>query len=210
MKAVERGFVVDGRGHDSSRLDEMRKLRSDAGVVETGADAVGFDDLAVGSLEELRHRAVKHPVGSRRERRGVRCQTRVLVDLEARTAGLDGVEGDLVVGYEGVERPHRVRAAAGAGDDAVREPTRLFPDLRSSFVADNCLEVPDHLRERVRADDRADHVVGPLDGRRPVAHRLVDRLLQRPAAGLDGVHVGPVHPHAVDVGALAIDVRSTI
>ena len=47
------------------------------------------------------------------------------------------------------------------------------------------LEVAHHHRERVRPGDRADDVVRVLDGAHPVAHGLVDGVLQRAAAGLD-------------------------
>ena len=43
----------------------------------------------------------------------------------------------------------------------------------------------DHQRERVRPGDRAEQVVGGVDVGDPVAHRLVDRVLERPRAGAD-------------------------
>ena len=40
----------------------------------------------------------------------------------------------------------------------------------------------------------------------PVAHRLVERILERLRAGLDRYHRGAKQLHAVDVGCLALDV----
>ncbi len=57
-----------------------------------------------------------------------------------------------------------------------------------------------------RADRRADHVVGAVDVRDPVADRLADRLLQRAGAGLDRDHLGAQQPHPLDVRLLAANV----
>ncbi len=45
-----------------------------------------------------------------------------------------------------------------------------------------------------------------LDGGHPVPHGLVDGVLERAAAGLDGKHLGAEQPHAEDVEGLAFDV----
>ena len=58
----------------------------------------------------------------------------------------------------------------------------------------------------MRSGHAPDDVVGGVDMRDPVAHRLVHRVLQRPRPGLDGDHLGAEQPHAVHVQALALDV----
>ncbi len=104
------------------------------------------------------------------------------------------------------ERTHRVRPAARAGEHRVRKRSGLFAHLFSGFFRDNRLEVSDHHRERVRADDASDDVVGVFDVRRPVAHRLGDCFLQRSTADGDGIHFRPVQAHSEDVRSLAVDV----
>jgi len=116
------------------------------------------------------------------------------------------VQIDRLVVDEVGERAHRVRAAARAGDHVGREVAGLLDRLLARLLGDDRLEVADHHRERVRADDRADDVVGVLDGGRPVAHRLGDGLLQGASARRDRVHLGAVELHPEDVGALAVDV----
>ena len=54
--------------------------------------------------------------------------------------------------------------------------------------ADHRLELAHHQRIRMRAERRAEQVVRVGDIGHPVAHRLVDRVLQRAAAGVDAVH----------------------
>ena len=72
--------------------------------------------------------------------------------------------------------------------------------LLARLVADHPLQVADQGREGRRADGGADHVVGRLDVRDPVADRGADRLLQRPGARLDRHHLGAEQLHPLDVG----------
>ena len=72
--------------------------------------------------------------------------------------------------------------------------------------ADHGLQLADEVRVRVRAGGRADHVVGRLDRRDPVADRLVHGVLERAGAGRDRHQLGAEHAHAHDVGPLPADV----
>ena len=58
----------------------------------------------------------------------------------------------------------------------------------------------------MRAEDRSEEVVGVGDVGHPVAHRLVDRVLQRPAAGVDAADLGAEEAHAEHVERLPIHV----
>ncbi len=55
----------------------------------------------------------------------------------------------------------------------------------------------------MRADARADQVVGRPHVRDPVADRLARRLLQRARAEVDRTHLGAEQAHSLDVGTLA-------
>ena len=59
------------------------------------------------------------------------------------------------------------------------------------------------------AHDRADAVVRALDARDPLAHRVVDRVLERGAARVDRHHLGAEQPHPPHVERLALDVDRT-
>ena len=74
------------------------------------------------------------------------------------------------------------------------------------LVADAAAEVADHARERVRPGGGAEEVGGVVDAGDPVAQRLVDRVLERRAAGLDGDHLGAEQLHPGDVERLAAGV----
>ena len=71
---------------------------------------------------------------------------------------------------------------------------------------DDPLEVAHHGRERVRAHHRADAVVAGVDRGHPVAERLVDGVLERPAARRDRHHLGAEQPHPGHVQRLPLGV----
>jgi hypothetical protein len=58
----------------------------------------------------------------------------------------------------------------------------------------------------MRSQYRPEQIVRVGDIGDPVAHRLVDGVLQRPAAGVHSQHLGAEQPHADDVEGLAIHV----
>ena len=91
--------------------------------------------------------------------------------------------------------PPPTQAATTSGS----RPTAL-EHLRAGLVADHPLVLAHHQRERVRAGDGAEHVVRGLDVGHPVAHRLVDRVLQRARAGGHRHDGGAeqLHPHDVE------------
>ena len=125
--------------------------------------------------------------------------------LSGPAAGLDADHAHVVL-EERVEEPDRVRAAADAGDEEVRQRARRREHLLARLLADHRLEVADHRRERVRAEGGAEQVVRRAHVRHPVAHRLVDRVLERARAGGDAPHLGAEEAHARDVRGLALHV----
>src|SRR5438105_491040 len=92
----------------------------------------------------------------------------------ARMAGaiLIAAQIDLRVGQKGVEDPDRVRAAADAGDDGIRQAPGRGDELLARLAPDHALEVAHHRRVGVRAERRAEQIVGVGVGD-PVAHGLV-------------------------------------
>ena len=81
-----------------------------------------------------------------------------------------------------------------------------FEDLRARLLADHRLELAHHQRIRVRPEHGAEQVVAVGDVGHPVAHRLVDRVLQRPAAGVDRADRRAEQPHPEDVERLPLHV----
>ena len=84
----------------------------------------------------------------------------------------------------------------------VGQPADPLEHLLARLVADDALVLAHHQRERVRAGHRAEDVVGRVDVGDPVAHRLVDRVLERSRAGGDRDDLGAEQPHAGDVERL--------
>ena len=130
----------------------------------------------------------------------------VAAGVHAVPGGLGDRQTDRRFADEPGEQADRVRAAADARDREVRQSTLDVLELGGGLVADPALEVAHDGRIRVRAHRRAEDVVGRLDVRHPVAHRLVDRVLERRGARGDRAHLGAEGAHAQDVGPLALDV----
>ena len=164
-------------------------LGADARVVEARGDRVRVDDLAVLVREDRRPRrrggrrrarfrgSPRRPPRPRRARRPRRPRTR------RRDRSRSS------------RRPHRRRRRPAGG------PQLSSACSRASRPMTDCSSAHDR-RIRMRADAGADEVVRRLDVRDPVADRLARRLLQRARPELDGLHLGPEKPHALDVRVL--------
>ena len=161
---------------------------------------MGQLDLPVVVLEQIGHGPVQDADRARGEPR------RVLAALDAEPTRLDPDHLDLLVLEERREHADRVAPPAHARDEVVREPAFGLEDLLARLPADHGLEVPDHHRIRVRAQDRAEDVVRGADVGRPVPHGLADGVLQRAAPGVDGRHGRPEQAHPEDIQSLALHV----
>ena len=84
------------------------------------------------------------------------------------------------------------------------QPALDVAQLGRGLVADPALEVADDRGVRVRAHRRAEDVVGRLDVGDPVAHRLVDGVLERGGPGRHAAHLGAERPHPEHVRRLAL------
>src|SRR5206468_8725883 len=84
---------------------------------------------------------------------------RVLAALDPEPASLDPDHLDLLVFKERREQPDRVAPPAHARDEVVRKLAFSLEDLLARLAPYDGLEVPDHHRIRVRAQDRAEDVV---------------------------------------------------
>ena len=176
-------------------------LWADARVVQARADAVGLGHLAVVVLQNVGPVSVQHARASPLQRR------RVFAAVHAFTGGFDTDQPRGFVGDVGVEDAHGVAAAADAGNHRVGLfAAGHFGHLYQAFLADHALEVAHHHRVGMRAGDRADDVEGVVDIGDPVAHGLVECVFERLAARFDRHHGGAQQFHAVDIGALALDV----
>ena len=196
LEPLER-FRVGGVGvFGAAEIAQPRVLGSDRGVVETGGDRVRQLDVARLVLQHERARALQHARAAAGKACGVasRC--------DALAAGLDADQSNVAVVEEAVEDADRVAAAADAGDDDVRQPADLLEHLPPRLPADHRLELADHQRIGMRSERGSEQVVGVADVGDPVAHRLVDRVLQRLAAGIDLTHGRAEQLHADDVQRL--------
>mmetsp|Transcript_19494 Transcript_19494/g.49213 ORF Transcript_19494/g.49213 Transcript_19494/m.49213 type:complete len:530 (+) Transcript_19494:73-1662(+) len=179
---------------------EVGVLRANAGVVKACADRVRLRDLAVIALQQEGARAVEHAGPAERERGAV------LVGVGARATCLHAEDAHLLVILEWVEHPDGVRATAHTRNDHIGELAHLLERLSLGLAANDRLEVAHDRGERVRADGRADDVVGGTHVSDPVAHRLVDRILERLRPARDAGHRGAEDLHAEHVECLTAHV----
>ncbi len=162
---------------------------------------MGVLGLPVGVLEHERTGAVQHADLAGGDAGGVPAGGHAVATR------LEPVQGDRNVRDEVREDPQRVGAAADARGDRVGQPAVPLQHLGSRLGADHPLELPHQQRERVRAGDRTDQVVGVLDAGDPVAHGVVHGVLERLGAGLDGDDLGTQQPHPRHVQGLPLGVH---
>src|SRR5215208_3358765 len=102
LERLQRFAVGDADKRGAAGFLEVRKLRSDAGIVETGRDGVRLLHLAEFVLQDIRARTMQDANSARAERR------RVAATFDAVPGGLHADELDLTVLDERIEDPHRV------------------------------------------------------------------------------------------------------
>ncbi len=199
-----RGFdgvlVAAGAVFGASAIVQPGVLGSDRGVVETRGDGVRGGDLAVLVLQNVAARAVKDSGESAGEARGV------LAGSVAASAGFDADELHAFVFHERMEDADGVAAASDAGEDGVGQAAFDFENLAAGFEADDAMEVAHHGGIRVRAERRAEQIVGGGDVGDPVAHGFADGVFEGAAAVGHADDVRAEQAHAEDVEALAAHV----
>src|ERR1035441_5579023 len=104
---------------------------------------------------------------------------------------------------EGMKDADRVAAAAHTREDGIGQAILRQLYLAHGFLSDYFMKVADHDGIRVRAESRAQQVVGGRDVGDPVAHGFAYGVLKGPAAVGYGYHFGAQQTHAEDVETLA-------
>src|SRR2546430_9196216 len=151
----------------------------DGGVIETGGHRMGQFDLAFVVGEQESFRSLEHAEASALE---TGC---MFAAANAFAAGFDADHPNISVLQEWMEQSDRVAAAADAGDEQIRQALFAFENLAACFNADDALKIADHHRVRVRTKNRAQYIMSGADVGDPIAHRFVDRFLERGLAGGD-------------------------
>src|SRR5262249_9595868 len=108
--------------------------------------------------------------------------SRMFAQLFSATTGFATDQLDLLLADELVKNSNRVRSTAYAGYDRRRQLAFGFHDLCPRLAANYGVKVAHHGRIRMCPQDTPQQIMrGPHVGD-PVAHRLVDRVLQRARA----------------------------
>ena len=120
--------------------------------------------------------------------------------------GLDAENLNPGIVEERMKQPHRVGAAADAGDQRIRQPAFSFLHLPAGLDPDDRLEITHHHRIGMRAGDRTDAVESVVNVGDPVAQRFVHRVFQGARSRLYRKHLRAQHLHADHVGLLPRDI----
>src|ERR1700736_2837720 len=105
--------------------------------------------------------------------------------------GFDADHSDMSILKKGMKQADGVPAPADARDEQIRKPFFAFENLAARLNADNALKIAHHHRVWVRAQNRAQYIMsGPHVGD-PIAHRFVDRFLERGLPGGDRKNFTP-------------------
>src|SRR5437762_2936054 len=117
--------------------------------------------------------------------------------------GLDPDQLDTFVLEELVKDTDGIGSAAYAGDDRGWKLPFSLQNLRPGFAANHRMKIADHGGIRMSAQHTAQQVMSVADIGDPVAHCLVDGVLQSTGTGVDAAHLCSEEPHAEDIQLLA-------
>ena len=184
----------------STQIVEPRVLGSDRRVVETGRNRVCRFDVAVGILQHKATGALKNAHCPGRKAGGMQAWRQRFAP------GLDTDQSHGGVVHKAVKDAKRVASTADARHDHVWHPPGELDELLSCLATNHRLELTHHERVGMWAQHRAEQVVGVIDVRHPVAHRLVDRILQRAASSIDSRDRRPQQVHTKHVEGLSAHV----
>src|SRR5262249_11012354 len=104
------------------------------------------------------------------------------------------------------EKPDRIASTADTRDEKIRQAFLTFEDLPACFVTDHSVEVPYHHRIGMRAESRAENVMGRADVGHPVTHCLIDGLLEGRLACSTSHDLCPEEAHAGNIERLALHI----
>jgi hypothetical protein len=106
------------------------------------------------------------------------------------TTGLDTDEPDILVLDKVVERSDGIASTSDTRNDGIWQSTNSLCKLRLDFPSDDSLEVADNGGEGVRSDSRSNEEVRRVERGNPLAHGLVDGVLQCSRSRSDGHDLG--------------------
>src|SRR5450631_2344324 len=109
--------------------------------------------------------------------RSARETRRVLTEQRASSAGLDAYQLHAVIADERVEQTDRVAASSDAGKSGIRQAAFALQNLGARLDANHAMKVANHYRIRMRSQSGTQQVIGIVNVRHPVAHRLANGVL---------------------------------
>src|SRR5437868_2863175 len=133
-------------------------------------------NLTVRVLKNITSSALQHARSAPVE------SSRMVPERRSPASRLDSDHSNLGVTKKLIEQSDRIAAAAHARDEQIRKAARFGDDLIASLASDHRLKISYHRGIRMRAQGRAEPIVGIADIGDPVAKRLIDRAFERLAS----------------------------
>ena len=153
---------------------EVRMLGADRGIIEPGRDRPAVGDLPVFVLQHIGLGAVEDAGPAAQQGRAMLGAVEPLarrLDADQRAPSSSMKSENRPIAFD----PPPTQAITASG----RRP-ELLEHLRPRLLADHPLELAHHQREGVRPGGGAEQIMRVGEACRPVAQRLVDRVLERP------------------------------
>src|ERR1700736_785551 len=157
-------------------------------------------DLALFVCEQKSFRSLQDTESSALKTR------RVFAAANSLTASFHADHSHLSVFQKGMEQADSVAPAANASDKQIREWLVVLDNLTTRFDSDDELKISDHHRVRMRAERRTQYIMSGPHIRDPIAHRFVDRFLERGLTSSDRHDFRAEEFHARDVERLPLHV----
>src|ERR1022692_2103912 len=148
-----------------------------------------LQQIGKGSLQHARRTAVK--AGG------------MFSQLFAASTGFDADELHSLVFDEIVEDANRIRAAADAGDNRVRQFALSFNDLRARLAANDFVKIAHHRWIWMSAEHAAKKIMRGANVGYPIAHGLVDGIFQRARTRIHAANLRAQQPHTKNVEFLS-------
>ena len=196
-------MIGDGGIFGAALIGEPGVFGADGGIVEAGGNGMSRGDLAVFVLQNVGVSALENAGARSRKTLMGGEASGVFAEFNAAATRFDADHLYVGIAEEIVKEADGIRAAADAGEKMRGQALFGGEDLFAGFAADDHLKIADHRGIGMRAENGAEEIVRGADVGDPIAHGLVDGVLERAAAGIDGDDLRAEHAHARDVEGLA-------
>src|SRR5258708_2455074 len=201
-RGIQGSLVGNGGIFSAALIGEPGVFGADSGIVETCGNGMCCCDLAVLVLQNVSVSSLKY-AGARSGKTLMRGEAGgMFAKFAAAAARFDTNHFHIRIAQKIVKEPDGIRATANARKKMCGQTLFSGKDLLACFSADDRLKITHHRGVRMRTENRAKKIVRASHIGDPIAHRFVDGIFERAAAGPDADNLRAKHAHARHVERL--------